>query len=219
MRLKKGSAVALLVSIGFQTAAKWVPAKLVEKLKKIPELLDDDVVVPDDQQKLLDAVVGAVEAGDDIEVLGDDEVDEDVGVDVPKPTKKGKAKGKAKVEEDEEDEAPKPTKKGKAKVEEEVEEDEDPKPTKKGPKSSKSNKDGKTPGVIHSIIEFLKAGSKARPVTKQDIIQQLHARFPDRSVTSMTNTVNIQVPNRLRVDRDITVHKNDKGYWVNPDHN
>lgn len=76
---------------------------------------------------------------------------------------------------------------------------------------------GKRPGVIASIIEFLSAASEAQPLSKNALHEKLKERFPDRQPSAMWSTISQQVPNKLRVDKGIVVHKNEKGYWIEPE--
>jgi hypothetical protein len=85
-------------------------------------------------------------------------------------------------------------------------------PKKKKAKAPTPRPEG--PGVIASIVEFLSAASATRPLTKKDIHARLVRRFPERNADSMWTTINIQVPSRLLVDRNVRVEKNDKGYWI-----
>jgi hypothetical protein len=73
------------------------------------------------------------------------------------------------------------------------------------------------PGVIASILKFLQSGTAKKPVTKEDVHQKLIKLFPDRDADSMWSTINIQIPNRLRVDRGVHVNRNENGYWVEGD--
>ena len=58
----------------------------------------------------------------------------------------------------------------------------------------------KTAGVITVIIELIeKAGQKG--ISKEQILEELIKRFPDRQPTSMKNTVNIQVPTRISKEK------------------
>lgn len=99
------------------------------------------------------------------------------------------------VQSDVEEEAPKKKKTAKAKKAKE------PKP--------------KKVGIIATIIEVLNAASEKSPVTKQGILDVLSERFPERKPESMLRTVSVQVPTRLRVDKEIIVSKSKDGYWIN----
>mgnify|MGYP001069027727 CR=1 FL=1 len=58
----------------------------------------------------------------------------------------------------------------------------------------------KSPGVISTIFNLIeKSGTKG--ITKQEILDQLIKRFPDRSADKMNNTVNVQIPHRVSRER------------------
>lgn len=114
------------------------------------------------------------------------------------PQKPAKASKKAKAGED-------TPKSKKAKEDGQVKE-------KGGPKSAA--KDGK-PGVIGSIIEFLKRGSEDKPLTKKKVVELLAKRFPDRDPESMTKTVSAQIGYHLLKFKKIEVSTDGEGgYWI-----
>ena len=56
------------------------------------------------------------------------------------------------------------------------------------------------PGIIATIVASIEAaGSKG--ITKQEILEILKAKFPDRSPEAMTRTLNVQCPNRISKER------------------
>lgn len=58
----------------------------------------------------------------------------------------------------------------------------------------------KTAGVIAVIIELIeKSGQKG--ISKEQILEELIKRFPDRRPTSMKNTINVQVPTKISKER------------------
>lgn len=67
----------------------------------------------------------------------------------------------------------------------------------------------KGPGIIDSIVEFLRKG----PITKAGLVVKLAKRFPDRSRGGMAMTVNTQV-SRLR-KKGFAVVRSEKGYAIN----
>ena len=69
-------------------------------------------------------------------------------------------------------------------------------------KEKKEKKAGgvKGPGVIATIVETIEAAGK-KGVTKQEIWDILCKKFPDRDTESMRNTINVQVPNRIKKER------------------
>jgi|LSQX01.1.fsa_nt_gb hypothetical protein len=67
-------------------------------------------------------------------------------------------------------------------------------------KPVKPDKKEKTVGVIKSIIELIeKSGQKG--ISKEEILEELIQRFPNRQPTSMKNTINVQVPTRISKER------------------
>lgn len=113
------------------------------------------------------------------------------------------------AEEEAEEEAPAPKRKVKpAPVAEEAEEDdpeeaeEAPKkkaPKKKGTAPKKAGEPGK-PGIIATIVALVE-GSGKKGITKEEILAELVANFPDRSEDSMKNTINVQVPARINKEK------------------
>lgn len=75
----------------------------------------------------------------------------------------------------------------------------------------------KSVGVIGSIIEFLTKATKTKPLTKEQLADQLEKRFPERGRDAMLRTINCQVPTRLRKEKELDVQRNDEkgGYWIN----
>jgi hypothetical protein len=64
----------------------------------------------------------------------------------------------------------------------------------------KPDKKEKTVGVVKSIVELIeKSGQKG--ISKEEILEELIKRFPDRQPTSMKNTINVQVPTRISKER------------------
>lgn len=86
------------------------------------------------------------------------------------------------------------------------------KPTK--PQVEKRTKSPREVGVIATILECLKGASEKKPITKDEILNTLKSRFPDRDEQGMKSTLNIQVPGGLRSRKGIIVQHNSKGYWL-----
>ena len=72
------------------------------------------------------------------------------------------------------------------------------------------------PGVIGTIIQTL-VGTK--PVSKKAILARLQKKFKDKAPEGMWSTINIQVPNRIKTEKLLTIDKDDKGYWIDPKKN
>jgi hypothetical protein len=93
------------------------------------------------------------------------------------------------------------------------------KPDKKKAKEKSSGKEKPfvKVGVIQTIIDCLKKASSKNPVTKEDILEVLKEKFPDRVESAMKSTVSSQIPSGLRAEKGFEVQKNDKGYWLPKD--
>lgn len=212
MQVQRSAAVSLLVALGALTAGKWALPKVLGKLKKIDDLVDDSTTLAEDDDALLKAVRKANEAEEDIEI--EDDTTKDKPKSKKSKSKKSAKKAKAEAETDEEDGETEDSNE-----EEEAEEEGDDK-SKKATKKDKAKvkktkeKKAKGPGVIDSIVSILKGASMKEPVTKEEIHKQLCKLFPERNKDSMKTTVGIQVPSRLGKDRVITVKKNENGYWI-----
>jgi hypothetical protein len=87
--------------------------------------------------------------------------------------------------------------------------------------AAKKGKPKNTPfqkvGVIQTIVDTLKKASSKNPVTKDDVLEILKTKFPERDERAMKSTVSSQIPSGLRVEKGLEVEKNDKGYWLPKD--
>ena len=216
MKVKKADAVRLFEALGFKTAADWPDQRFQDKLVKLPKLMEDESEHPEEEDllKLAKQLVKAVKAEEAVEIIGGngkakaEEAEE-------KPAKKGTAKPKAKAtakDEEEEEE----------KSDEEAEDNEDGDELVPVKKKAPPKKAGgpKGPGVIGTIVGMLTKASEKKPVTKEQILDNLVETFPDRDRESMARTINVQIPNRIQNEKKLTVHKNDKkpaGYWAVPE--
>jgi len=61
-------------------------------------------------------------------------------------------------------------------------------------KEPAKKKESKGPGVIASILEFIKSG----PITKEKILTKLEKRFPDRDTVGMEKTIKAQISGKKR---------------------
>lgn len=68
----------------------------------------------------------------------------------------------------------------------------------------------KGPGVVASIIEFL----KAEKLTRAELLEKLVERFPDRERKGMQTTVNCQVPKRLEAEKKLKVQNKDGKFFI-----
>lgn len=71
--------------------------------------------------------------------------------------------------------------------------------------------EGKGPGVIASIAEFLCAASKAKPITKDQLLAKLVKRFPDRGEAQLKTTLNCQLGARIEKGKGIKITRDDDG--------
>lgn len=213
LNVSKQSCVDLLTALEYEGVEKWSIEKITKKMLTLPKNTDKDTDAGEAAlNEMLDDVLKELKDGGDITITEDEAEDDEEGAEAAnegeeepeeKPAKKNKKgdKKSAKPEKAEKkSDKGKDKKKGKAKK---------PAKEKKEPKEKK-------PGVIASIVEILKTGSAKKPLTKTQIHDRLKKKFPDRPEASMWTTINIQVPSRLRVDRNVVVQKNTEGYWVNP---
>lgn len=76
----------------------------------------------------------------------------------------------------------------------------------------------KRPGVCATIIEVLSNATDAKPVTKEDIVNAILARFPDRD-PDKTKALVAGCPTWLKTYNGIdvsskTLDGNKRGYWI-----
>lgn len=200
LKVAREDAVKLFAELDYPAAAKWSKKRLQEKLTGLDELVDEDTETETkESQKLMESVLKAIEDKTTIELEFGEESGKDDGEEEKESKGKG-GKGKGKEKESKGGKQPK-GEKGKG-----------------GSSKGKKEKKESGPGVIASIIEFLKGATKTKPLTKKQLVELLAKRFPDRTAEAMEKTVNVQVPNRLRVDKDIEVESKDtddgKAYWI-----
>jgi hypothetical protein len=218
-----------MVELGFSSAEQWNNEELVEKLKTLPNVVDDDVQPKTkDSKKLLKQVLKAVDDEENLKITGGD-LEEGDGEEKSdkkakaskKSDKKASKKSKAKAEEEDEEDEEEEEDAEDADDEDEDEEEEKPKSKKKVAKGGKKgqaikkaeSKNGK--GVIGTIVECLQNASKDKPVTKEQILKKLVKEFPDREEKGMKATINIQVPSRLNSEKDMgIVRHDDGGYYI-----
>jgi hypothetical protein len=162
-----------------------------EEDEELEEEEEDEELEEEEEDEELEEEEEDEELEEEDEEPDDEDLEEE---EEPAPKKKGRAASKSKTkkskvkeeepdeEEEEEEEEPAPKKKGRAKSE------------KSGPKKGKG-KSGL--GVIATIAKIVEESDGAKGVSKTDILEQLVEEFPDRSESSMKNTVNVQIPNRM----------------------
>ena len=79
----------------------------------------------------------------------------------------------------------------------------------KEPKAEKSSgkKEKKSGGVIACIVEAI----STKPRSKKDLLEILVKKFPDRDEASMKKTIAVQVPNRIKKEKNDSISETDKG--------
>lgn len=238
MQVTREKINGLFAQLDMPMAEKWSVKRLGDKIQKLPSVVDEDTDAGE-YQELLDDILEAVENGTEIDITDGDDEDEAPAKKSTKkkgakkaPAAKSKSKGKkAKPADDEDEEEEAPPKKSKSKKsstkskkaakaeadDDEDDDDDEPVKPKKGKVKKKADskpKAKKGPGVIATIIELLQAATKKKPITKDAIRDELVERFPERDGESMMRTINVQVPNRIKSDKGLTVVKTDKGYYI-----
>lgn len=204
MQVTRKLAIPMFKALGIRTASSWNDARLAGKLSKVNKMADSETELDDPElKKLLDAIIVANDAGEEVELI-------DEGADAETPKKKSKKK----VAESAPADVDVPMKKSKAKGKAAKAEVKGAKATKatKEPKAAKAvkAKDGDRVTVTSSIIEFLSKASAKKPLTRDQVLEQLEERFPDRKAEEglhgMAITVSVQVPRRLR-ERGVKVEE------------
>ena len=71
MQVTREQTVLLFSELGIMTANKWNSARTAAKLNKLDEMVDRDTTVCDEVTPLLKAVMAAIKAEEDIEVVAD----------------------------------------------------------------------------------------------------------------------------------------------------
>ena len=205
MKIKDTSAKKIFKALGFQTADSWDCVRLQKKINKLPEIIQDDVEIGDEKlMRLVDRILDTIQIGKEV-IVAKKKSDK-------KAEKTNTKKSSGKTKKSKLDKATGKKKKGGG-----AKKDKSEKSKKDKSKKSKSKATGtkknkmKKVGVIATIVECLENG----PVSKETILKKLCKRFPDRPEEGMKRTIGIQVPTRLRSDKDLDVQRNDKGkYYI-----
>lgn len=75
-------------------------------------------------------------------------------------------------------------------------------------KEKRARNVGQGPGVISVIAEVVGEATEKKPVTRADILAVLTERFPSRDADAMNRTIGIQVPSRLKKEKEMDVRDN-----------
>jgi hypothetical protein len=80
--------------------------------------------------------------------------------------------------------------------------------------AAKPKKEKKTgpakPGVIATIVSLIE---KEGPISKEVILSNLEKAFPERDAEGMKKTINVQIPNRIRKEKNETLTSTAGGEW------
>jgi len=194
-------AVKIFEALGFKTAKQWDRARLEKKIQNLLTLTEG-TELDQKMQKRVNEILRALKQGRKIIVV-------DV-VDAPADAKREReVKDAVKREANRKAEKKvKDKKKAKAEVKKTAKRDTAKKQAKKAVAVSGKEK---KPGVIMSVLEFVKEG---KPISEKQILARLKQRFPDKNPESMGRSIS-HVPNYLTRNRGIDViGKNDKGQYV-----
>ena len=194
-------AIKIFEALGFKTASKWNAIKLQKKLGKLHELVEGVELDPKNLKKV-NQILRAQNEGKKIIVVDVDDVvagkqrEQDVK-DAQKRAVTREQERKTKTVKKEKAMAKKNAKKKQAK--------------KQAKKAVKAKDEKKKPGVIMSVLEFVK---EQAPISERKILSLLKKRFPDKNVESMERTIP-RVPNYLAREKGIDViGKDDKGRLI-----
>ena len=195
----KTRVVKIFLALGFKTADKWDVFRLQKKIQNLPDLIEG-AEFTDKMQKRVDRILNFLSQGQKIIVVdvedatADDKRKQEIKNAAERETKRKiekKAKDKSKV-------------KTKAKKADKKDE------RKRQAKKAVASKE-KKPGIIMSVLEFIKSG---QPISEKQILTKLKQRFPDKNPESMERTIP-QIPGHLRKHKDIDIiGKNDKGQYI-----
>ena len=146
------AATKLFMDLEFPTAAKWSSSRLEKKMEGLPDVIDEDTDAGESGD-LLEEVLLALDNDESVKVVSNDIPEEeevvvekyvgDFGETVEKKVLKKSAKKK-------------PVKKKKT----------EKKKTEKKPTS-------KSKGVIATIVQLLEAASESKPISKDDLLEEL----------------------------------------------
>ena len=169
------------------TGSRVKLADLEEAIKQAIGLIEPG----DEFTEATQAIITALSPAPQEEALEDEEEDDDDDDDVEEEAPEDEDDDDDYDDEEDEEE------------EDEDEDEEEPvlkQDKKKKEPPLKPDKKEKTVGVVKSIVELIeKSGQKG--ISKEEILEELIKRFPDRQPTSMKNTINIQVPTRISKER------------------
>lgn len=209
--VSKTRAIMIFEALGFGTAEKWDIARLQKKLTKLHTLIEG-ADLDSKTQKRVNEILRVQSKGRDVVV-----VDSDKAAETKRIGKEVKAAAEREVTRKAEKrlEARKKAEKASNKKAKETEaakkqEKRIAAKSKKTAKKVEAKKEDKKPGVIMSVLEFVKTHG---PVSEKKILSLLKKRFPDRDPGSMGRSIP-KIPGHLRSTKNMDViGKNDKGQY------
>ena len=197
MKVTREQALALFAALGYGTASKWNNKRMEAKLNKIDRSVEEDTQLEGEPQQTLTKIKEALANKETIGIGGEEAPTEEAQTEETPPVEEESPTEESPTEETKtEEENENVAKKTKTKA-------------KKAPAKKKEVK--KAPGVIASIVEFLEAG---KAMTKEQILNRLVKRFPDREPSALIQTINCQVPTRLRKEKKLKITKTFDGYLL-----
>lgn len=209
MDVTRSEAIGLLVSMDFETAEKWKDARILAKLERLGDLVDEpEQKQPADKanKALLKKILAAIESEDGLFVVAD-AVEEKPAKKAAKPAKKEKV-----VEEEDDDEEESDDDEEETDEEEDEEEDEAPKKKAKPAKKAKADKPAKAKKELVEKDAFnCRVGSQAADINAE--ISEDPATVEE--IAKATKLPNTRITGHLRamIDRGF-VEKTDEGYVV-----
>lgn len=220
--ISRNRAIKIFETLGFKTANKWDNARLQKNVGKLTTLIEG-ADLDDKTQKRVNAILRAQEDGVKVTVdsenpAADKQAEKDVKAAAKrevnrKAEKKSKAEKTTEKQEKIKKDAEKSEKKSGKKTVKKATKTVEKSKNKSGKKTAKkTEKKDKKPGVIMSVLEFVKTHG---PVSEKKIHSLLKKRFPDRDSGSMGRSIP-KIPGHLRSTKNMDViGKDDKGrYYI-----
>lgn len=199
----RNRAIKIFEALGFKTAGKWDAARCQKKVNKLHSLIEG-ADLDDKTQKRVDAILKQQQDGKVIVKV----VDPDNAAADKQADKEVKAAAKREVTRKAEKKDK--TKKKEKKASKKADKGKDSSKAEKKDKSKKAEKKEKKPGVIMSMLEFVRTQG---PISEKKILALLKKRFPDKNPESMERTIP-QIPGYLVRKKNIDViGKDDKGRY------
>jgi hypothetical protein len=204
----------MLVGLGLETADGYDEERTRTRLARLANYEGAAGTLTGPQKELFDDVVAAIGRGEPIDITGEwpagdgapekkapKKKEKKVTTTVKKAAKNGNGKAKKGAKSPAKAQANgKPVKNGK--------------PAKDGG-PGRGHGDHTRVGVVDSIVEFLQDAGPKKPLTKKDVLDKLAKRFGEDRRDSMWNTVSSQIPNRIKREKNITVHGDKQtGFYI-----